>query len=58
MDVVEQRAAQGASTIEQQFVKVASDDVNNRTISAKIREGALAYHLSLQWSKDKISPST
>ncbi len=35
-------------------MKVASDDVNNRTLSAKIREGALAYHLSHQWSKDKI----
>ncbi len=53
-DIVEQRAAQGASTIEQQFVKVASNDVNNRTVSAKIRETALAYHLSHKWSKDKI----
>ncbi|MEH3053977.1 MAG: transglycosylase domain-containing protein [Patulibacter minatonensis] len=53
-DVTAGSAKEGASTIEQQFVKVASDAVNTRTFSAKIREAALAYHLSQKWSKDKI----
>ncbi len=45
---------QGASTIEQQFIKVVSKAQNERTIPAKIRETALAYHLSHKWSKDKV----
>ncbi len=54
VDVLEGRAAQGASTIEQQFVKVVQGNVNERTLSSKIREVALAYHLSHQWSKEKV----
>lgn len=53
-DIAAGGAVQGASTIEQQFVKVVSGNVNSRTYSAKIRETALAYHLSHKWSKDKI----
>lgn len=53
-DVAAGGAVQGASTIEQQFVKVVSGNVNSRTFSAKIRETALAYHLSHKWSKDKV----
>ncbi|MBJ7471081.1 MAG: transglycosylase domain-containing protein [Solirubrobacteraceae bacterium] len=45
---------QGASTIEQQFIKVVSKAQNDRTIPSKIRETALAYHLSHKWSKDKV----
>lgn len=45
---------QGASTIEQQFIKVVSKAQDERTIPAKIRETALAYHLSHKWSKDKV----
>ena len=44
---------QGASTIEQQFIKVVSKAQDDRSIPAKIRETALAYHLSHKWSKDK-----
>ncbi len=53
-DVLEGRAAQGASTIEQQFIKVVSKAQDERTVPAKIRETALAYHLSHKWSKAKI----
>ena len=47
-------ARQGASTIAQQFVKNALSEQNNRTILEKLREAALAYHLTRKWSKQKI----
>ena len=47
-------ARQGASTIAQQFVKNALSEQNNRTILEKLREAALAYHLTREWSKQKI----
>src|SRR5690606_7212641 len=53
-DVLAGRAAQGASTIEQQFIKVRNEAVHTRTVANKLRETALAYHLSHQWSKEKI----
>ncbi len=45
---------QGASTIAQQFVKNALSEQGNRTILEKLREAALAYHLTREWSKQKI----
>jgi penicillin-binding protein 1A len=45
---------QGASTIAQQFVKNALSEQNNRTVFEKLREAALAYHLTRKWSKQKI----
>jgi len=45
---------QGASTIEQQFIKNALQAQSHRTILEKLRETALAYQLSHKWSKDKI----
>ena len=45
---------QGASTIAQQFVKNALSEENNRTILEKLREAALAYHLTREWPKKKI----
>jgi penicillin-binding protein 1A len=45
---------QGASTIAQQFVKNALAEQNNRTVLEKLREAALAYHLTRKWSKEKI----
>ena len=45
---------QGASTIEQQFVKVALQEQGNRTIFEKLREAAMAYNLDHRWSKAKI----
>jgi len=53
-DVTSQRAVQGASTITQQFVKNALEAQGNRTIFEKLREAALAYHLTRKWSKEKI----
>jgi len=53
-DVVGGGALEGASTIEQQFVKVALSEENNRTIFEKLREAALAYNLDHRWSKSKI----
>jgi penicillin-binding protein 1A len=53
-DVTRQRAVQGASTITQQFVKTALEAQNDRTVFEKLREAALAYHLTRKWSKEKI----
>jgi penicillin-binding protein 1A len=48
------RSRQGASTITQQFVKNALSEQNNRTVFEKLREAALAYHLTREWPKAKI----
>lgn len=48
------QAVQGGSTITQQFVKVAAQNQNQRTVFNKLRESALAYHLTHKWDKDKI----
>jgi penicillin-binding protein 1A len=53
-DVLRKRAAQGASTITQQFVKNVLEAQGQRTVFQKLREAALAYHLERQWPKDKI----
>jgi penicillin-binding protein 1A len=45
---------QGASTLEQQFIKNALQAQSHRTILEKLREAALAYQLSHKWSKEKI----
>ena len=45
---------QGASTIEEQFIKNALQAQSHRTIFEKLREAALAYQLSHKWSKEKI----
>src|SRR3954466_13800779 len=53
-DVLRKKAAQGASTITQQFVKNVLEAQGKRTVFQKLREAALAYHLERQWTKDKI----
>ncbi|HEY0516364.1 MAG TPA: transglycosylase domain-containing protein [Solirubrobacteraceae bacterium] len=53
-DVVHKGNIQGASTIEQQFIKNALRAQSHRTIFEKLREAALAYQLSHKWSKEKI----
>src|SRR4029453_10994973 len=53
-DIRRQKAAQGGSTITQQFVKNALSAQGNRSVFQKLREAALAYHLERKWSKDKI----
>jgi penicillin-binding protein 1A len=47
-------STQGASTITEQFVKNALQAQGNRTILEKLREAALAYHLTQKWPKQKI----
>jgi penicillin-binding protein 1A len=53
-DISERRAVQGASTIPQQFVKLSLAAENERTVFQKLREAAIAYHLSRKWSKEQI----
>src|SRR5215211_4532408 len=53
-DILKRRAAQGGSTITQQFVKNALDAQADRSVFQKLREAALAYHLERQWPKEKI----
>jgi penicillin-binding protein 1A len=53
-DVLHQGTVQGASTIEQQFVKNALQQQSHRTIFEKLREAGLAFHLAHRWSKEKI----
>jgi penicillin-binding protein 1A len=47
-------ARQGASTISQQFIKNALAEEANRTIFEKLREATLAFHLTHEWSHQKI----
>jgi penicillin-binding protein 1A len=53
-DVMQRKAVQGASTIPQQLVKNRLRAQNDRTVFQKVRESALAYHLSRKWKKDDI----
>jgi penicillin-binding protein 1A len=53
-DIRRQGTVQGASTIEQQFIKNALQAQSHRTIFEKLREAALAYQLAHKWSKEKI----
>jgi penicillin-binding protein 1A len=53
-DVMNKRAAQGASTITQQFVKNVLEAQGKRTVFQKLREAAMAYHLERKWTKTKI----
>src|SRR5689334_19810691 len=53
-DVMSRKTVQGGSTIAQQFVKNALQAQSDRTVFQKMREAALAYHLTRKWSKNKI----
>jgi penicillin-binding protein 1A len=53
-DVVQKRVVQGGSTITQQLVKNALAAQDDRTLFQKLREAALAYHLTHKWSKERI----
>jgi penicillin-binding protein 1A len=53
-DILSQSAAQGGSTITEQFVKNALEAESTRTLFVKFKEAALAYRLERHWSKDKI----
>jgi penicillin-binding protein 1A len=53
-DILSRSAAQGASTVTEQFVKDALAAQESRTVFQKFREAVLAYRLEQRWSKDKI----
>jgi penicillin-binding protein 1A len=53
-DIVQKKVVQGGSTITQQLVKNALAAQDDRTLFQKLREAALAYHLTHKWSKEKI----
>ncbi len=53
-DILSQSAAQGGSTITEQFVKNALAAQESRTLFQKFREAALAYRLEHHWTKDEI----
>ncbi len=53
-DISSRAAVQGGSTITQQFVKNATGAQSRRTVVEKVREAALAYHLTRKWPKRKI----
>jgi penicillin-binding protein 1A len=53
-DIMSRSAAQGASTITEQFIKDALAAQGSRTVFQKFREAVLAYRLEHRWSKDKI----
>jgi penicillin-binding protein 1A len=52
-DARNKRVVQGGSTITQQFVKNTYTK-QERTISRKLKEAALAWQLERRWSKDRI----
>ena len=53
-DIVQQKVVQGGSTITQQYVKNALAAQDDRTVFQKLREAALAYHLTRRYSKERI----
>jgi penicillin-binding protein 1A len=52
-DVRHKGAVQGGSTITQQFVKNALTG-NERSVTRKLKEAALAWQLEQKWTKDRI----
>ena len=52
-DISHKDVVQGGSTITQQFVKNMLRD-DDRTISRKLKEAALAWQLERRWTKDRI----
>jgi penicillin-binding protein 1A len=52
-DIRHQGAVQGGSTITQQFVKNALTG-DQRSVTRKLKEAALAWQLEQRWSKDRI----
>ena len=53
-DVVNRSAVQGGSTIAQQLVKNRLEAQNDRTIFQKMREAAMAFHMTREWDKERI----
>ena len=53
-DVLAQKAVQGGSTIAQQLVKNRLEATNDRTLFQKLREAAMAFHMTRKWDKERI----
>ena len=53
-DVIAGGAAQGGSTIAQQLVKNRLEAQDDRTIFQKMREAAMAFHMTREWDKERI----
>ncbi len=53
-DVVQRKAAQGGSTIAQQLVKNRLEAQSDRTVFQKLRESAMAFHMTRKWDKERI----
>ncbi len=53
-DVIAGGAAQGGSTIAQQLVKNRLEAQDDRTVFQKMREAAMAFHMTRQWDKERI----
>ena len=53
-DIIAQKAVQGGSTITQQLVKNRLDAQNDRTLFQKLREAAIAFHMTEKWDKQRI----
>ena len=53
-DVFGGGGTQGASTITEQFVKIALGQQYHRTVLEKFREAAIAFQLAHRWSKPQI----
>jgi penicillin-binding protein 1A len=53
-DVVQKKVVQGGSTITQQLVKNRLEAQNDRTLFQKLRESAIAFHMTRKWDKQRI----
>jgi len=53
-DIRNRRVVQGGSTITQQFVKNALAAQDERTLLNKVKEAALAFHITRKWPKQRI----
>jgi penicillin-binding protein 1A len=53
-DVLSGSAAQGGSTIAQQLVKNRLEAQDDRSIFQKLREAAMAFHMTRKWDKERI----
>jgi penicillin-binding protein 1A len=53
-DVIAKKAVQGGSTIAQQLVKNRLEANNDRTLFQKLREAAMAFHMTRKWDKERI----
>ncbi|MDP9385652.1 MAG: transglycosylase domain-containing protein, partial [Actinomycetota bacterium] len=53
-DILAGKVVQGGSTIAQQFVKNATATQDERTLLNKVREAALAFHMTRKWGRERI----